>query len=632
MMQATDSAMSVFAELLNLQQDHLFQLMSDLQLSPQEYDVLRTLEQRAGGCRSILEPVFVAHLHDSHMVSNALPEHMLDQIRVQQQQLYGQLLEQGHLQNYQQDSDRLLLAHQQMGLHKDWYFSAFRKYLAAMWRVQQDDGVLQTQLPVWVSLMFRLAMLDLGVALHFYAGISQQRLFDALVTDDSFPEASSAPDETLAAAGVQVRRVLQQWQNVQQADTPSPYTLMHLKLIQFPFLAQTHPPEILQHILAVLICRIRRSLSMQDLVTQTEPGEILILLRQQCSYVQLLNWYQSLAAALREPLILLGESLQFSVTAGVAMYPDDGQQAESLWQQAQLICVQNQAAAGLYFCNRDRQQQLQQEQTLIRDLRRTLQQLQLSPVFVPRYSLPHGQLAGYCVSLRWQHPELEESLSESCLWQLAQNHGLSGELCRYLMHRSFACMQQWHAAQLPFRRLVLPLPDVCLRDPRFAGDVLAIAAQYQIRYSDLVLQTGETAFAGYPEGLTMMQQLTQLGFGWELGGFGSGISSLNALNHWPLHSVQLSAALCAEFPPAAGLLAMCRAVLIMAHGSAKTVCAVVPDHAQHWQYLCALGVDLVQSSDAALHLSVPQVARQLQEMNTARDSEVWHHRPAWQFL
>jgi hypothetical protein len=69
-----------------------------------------------------------------------------------------------------------------MGLNKDWYFSAFRKYLAPVWEYLKQEPVSQSQqaMPVLMSLVFKIAMFDLGIALEVYSEVEKNAFLNPI--------------------------------------------------------------------------------------------------------------------------------------------------------------------------------------------------------------------------------------------------------------------------------------------------------------------------------------------------------------------------------------------------------------------------------------------------------------------
>ena len=448
-------ATEVFSTLLNLQQSTLFEMMTALKPDPAEAALLISLRPRMREFRDLFDQAFMAHLRDSHLISYAWPERLIDRIRYQQSQLFERLADPFWEEQFRNDPSRIEFAHQQMGLNKDWYFSAFRKYLAPVWEHLKQDPLSQSQqeMPVLMSLIFKITMFDLGIALEVYSEVEKKRFFESFLTDlrvtpeeeQDIPVKENQDtnfDEKRGKLDKLIQHSMESSASIQQMS------VVYLGLNQYQYVVDTHGFETTRMILQTLEIRMRDVLQKNDILTHIGGGEFLFILINRNSAEELISFYQSVARILTQPVSLLNEAIQFTASAGIAVYPDDGQLAEDITRCAETAFHKVQAAGAeqLHFYSSQLNEQLEEDLKLIRELRKAIRDNQLTLVYQPKVHLQNGgSHAGFEALLRWHHPELGQ-IPPVRFIPLAERSDMIIDLGKWVLQQACRQIAQWHAA------------------------------------------------------------------------------------------------------------------------------------------------------------------------------------------
>ena len=615
------AATEIFSTLLNLQQSTLFEMMTALKLDPAEAALMDSLRPRMREFRDLFDQAFMAHLRDSHLISYALPERLIDRIRHQQSQLFERLANPVWEEHFRNDPSRIEFAHQQMGLNKDWYFSAFRKYLAPVWEYLKQEPVSQSQqaMPVLMSLVFKIAMFDLGIALEVYSEVEKKRFFESYLTElrvmpeDDLPEQPVAePDGTNDEKRAKLDKLAQH--SMAHSAAIQQMSVVYLGLNQYQYVVDTHGFETTRLILQTLEIRMRDALRHNDILTHVGGGEFLFILINRGSSEELIGFYQSIARVLTQPVVLLNESMQFTASAGIASYPDDGQLAEDITRCAESAYHKAQAAGAehLHFYSSQLNEKLEEDLKLIRELRKAIRADQLTLVYQPKVSLQSGgHHAGFEALLRWHHPELGQ-IPPVRFIPLAERSDMIIDLGKWVLQQACRQIALWREAGMEFGNIAVNISPVQFLDPHFLSDLQGLARQYGVRGHELSLEITESVLIHDQSALQdLMRAIKDEGFHFALDDFGTGYSALGYLKAYPFDYVKIDQSFVRGLPEHQSDASICKAIISMAHSMGIAVIAEGVEKLEQGQFLAEQLCDQIQGFYFSLPLSVAEAEQWL---------------------
>jgi diguanylate cyclase (GGDEF)-like protein len=244
---------------------------------------------------------------------------------------------------------------------------------------------------------------------------------------------------------------------------------------------------------------------------------------------------------LKHPFEIQGQQLYIKTSLGIAVYPNDGEDGETLLKNAD---------AALYRakdCGRDRYQFYRETMTskasLLLNLETLLHQAlhenQFTLYYQPQFHLQTGQITGMEALLRWHHPEIG-SLSPAKLIPLIEQTELSIPLSRWVL--TTACLQNIAWQKLGFS----PLPVSINLSPRqfHNSHLIAMVAEVLettgLHPSLLEIEITETSIM-YDEVFahSTFAGLRSLGVHLSLDDFGTGYSALNYLQKFHFNTLKI---------------------------------------------------------------------------------------------
>lgn len=238
--------------------------------------------------------------------------------------------------------------------------------------------------------------------------------------------------------------------------------------------------------------------------------------------------------AVRRPFEISGHRVFLGISIGIAVFPRDGQDPETLLRHADLAMAAAKRSGGnaFEFFEAAMNQTAFERLVLEGELREAVRDDQLVVFYQPKICIKDGSIAGVEALVRWNHPTAG-LLSPGTFIQAAEECGLIGEIGDWVMQHACAEM-----AELNRRGLVLPVAvnvsAVQFEDAGFADSVLETLRETGLPPSMLELELTESVAMRQPERvLEQIEPLRARGVGFAIDDFGTGHSSLSYLTSMP---------------------------------------------------------------------------------------------------
>lgn len=316
--------------------------------------------------------------------------------------------------------------------------------------------------------------------------------------------------------------------------------VLFIDLDRFKDVNDTLGHNIGDEVLRALTRRLPAALRAYDVLTRQGGDELIVLLPDLGNAHEAQHVAQRVLANLSEPVVVADHRLQLHASVGLAMFPDDGHDSDTLLRRADLAMYEAKSLGGQqwrrYTAEMDRR--LNERVTLEQRLRHAIAQHELRLQFQPQFDAATGKLVGAEALVRWTsegravRPDVFVPVAEAC--------GLIDALGEQVMHLALQHLARWRMLLPPGFRLGVNLSPRQFRDGTLDAVWLNALADHGVPAHLLALEVTESVLLDASgKAVAALERLRQAGIEIALDDFGTGYSSLSYLTLLSLDTLKI---------------------------------------------------------------------------------------------
>jgi diguanylate cyclase (GGDEF)-like protein len=291
------------------------------------------------------------------------------------------------------------------------------------------------------------------------------------------------------------------------------------------------------------------------------------------------------------------ETRQFVVTPsiGIALYPRDGTDVESLLTRADTAMYQAKDVRNtVRFYVSAMDAKTLDRLRLEEELRQAIKDQQLCLHFQPKHSLRDGAVVGAEALLRWHHPE-RGWVAPGQFIPLAEESGLIVPLGEWVINEACRQLQQWQQRGLPVLKLAINISAEQVARSDVPNTTLKAIWKHGIRPQALELEITETLLMqDVKAARAMMGALKDAGASLAIDDFGTGYSSLSYLRQFPVDTLKIDRSFVQNAHASEDDAVICEAIIAMGKKLKLTVVAEGVELEEQRAFLKAAGCDQAQ--------------------------------------
>jgi diguanylate cyclase (GGDEF)-like protein len=349
-------------------------------------------------------------------------------------------------------------------------------------------------------------------------------------------------------------------------------------------------------LLREVAARLVSTLRDEDTVARLSGDEFAILLPHVTNFEGVVTTAKRLLEAFTEPLALGPQRLVVSPSIGIAVYPTDGDDAETLLERADtaMYRAKDKGRRTFEIYTAAMQGRAQQRLSLEASLLRAIDGDELVLEYQPKVSLRSGQVVGTEALVRWEHPEHGLLYPDSFI-ELAEETGIIVPLGERVLELACAQNQAWTDEGLPPMTVAVNLSGFQLQRQGVAEMVSSVLRRTRLDPELLELELTESVALSDPQAMAAtLQDLHEMGVRSSIDDFGTGYSSLSYLTRLPVSSLKIDKCFVQQLPAAGADASIVMAVIAMAHSLGLEVVAEGVETNEQLAFLWAHDCDLVQ--------------------------------------
>jgi diguanylate cyclase (GGDEF)-like protein len=341
--------------------------------------------------------------------------------------------------------------------------------------------------------------------------------------------------------------------------------------------------------------RLRRSLRQNDTLARRGGDEFVLVLPDLSEPSEAADICRRLLTELSAPFLLDGHSLTVTSSFGISLFPQHGDSADLLLQNADMAlqAAKRAGVAQVQIYSPALGRQSRRAAEMVDGLLNAVAQSQFHMVYQPIYTIDK-EIVGFEALLRWKHPTWGH-ISPLEFIPAAEKSGLIVAIGDWVIAEVCRQAIEWNAAAVRPVKIFANVSGVQLERPDFVLKIADALARSGLAPQRLELEITESwVISDLPGAAAKLQKLRDLGIGIAIDDFGTGYSTFNYLQELPLDTLKIDRSFIHRLDGSAINAATVRAIVVLAQQLGLKTVAEGVESEQQIQQLNEIGCELVQ--------------------------------------
>jgi diguanylate cyclase (GGDEF)-like protein len=317
--------------------------------------------------------------------------------------------------------------------------------------------------------------------------------------------------------------------------------LLVIDLKRFGSVNNTYGRQTGDNLLKLVADRLQNVLTSRELLARIESNSFAVVLRDvkhEADVAHALE--QGMLASLSQPFPVANEELRLAAQVGIALFPADGADAESLFRNADAALKKAKNSGDPYlFYAPQMNARVAEQLKLENDLRNALRDEQYTLYYQPKFDLASGAMVGMEALIRWKHPE-RGMVSPVDFIPLLEETGMILEVGRWALERAALDHAAWCVAGWRPPRIAVNVSPAQLRRRDFVAHVADALAAVDRAGERIDVEITESMLMEDVEGsIAKLKAMQVMGLHVAVDDFGTGYSSLSYLARLPINSLKI---------------------------------------------------------------------------------------------
>ncbi len=342
--------------------------------------------------------------------------------------------------------------------------------------------------------------------------------------------------------------------------------------------------------------RLSASVRASDTVSRQGGDEFLIVLPEVDSERDAARVAEKLIGSIAEPITIGDVELSVTASVGIACYPDNGDDIETLLRNADaaMYAAKEMGRDRYQFYSQEMNAHARQRLMLESDLRRAIERNELFLQFQPQVALGSRAVIGVEALVRWQHPA-HGVVAPGEFIPIAEEIGLIASIGSWVLETACRQQAQWVQEGIARGPVAVNVSSLQFRQPAFVVTVMKILKQTGLEPHYLELEVTESiVMYGTDVVRAKLMSLAKLGVKFAIDDFGTGYSNLSYLKKFPIHRLKIDLSFISGLPGDKESGAIAQAIISMGHSLGLNVIAEGVETEAQAEYLQSLRCDDAQ--------------------------------------
>ncbi|MDX1584194.1 MAG: EAL domain-containing protein, partial [Thermoanaerobaculia bacterium] len=342
--------------------------------------------------------------------------------------------------------------------------------------------------------------------------------------------------------------------------------LMFIDLDHFKSVNDTLGHNVGNQLLQLVAFRLQRALRDGDTVARLGGDEFIVVLGGLQQPDDAERVAQKLLDLLSRPYLLGGKEFLVTASIGIAVYPEDGPDVETLMRNADIAMyrAKDSGRNGIEICTHATAEQIVKRMNLENDLRQAIEREEFVLHFQPQVTATTREIHALEALIRWNHPERGLIMPNEFI-PVAESSHLIVPIGEWVLRRACETLASWNGMSSELR-VAVNLSPRQFQDGGFVEMVGQVLEETGIEPQRLELEVTEGTAMQNPEvAMEILRELKTMGVRLAIDDFGTGYSSLSYLTQFPIDCLKIDQGFIRDLNTNGNVSAIISALITLAH-------------------------------------------------------------------
>jgi diguanylate cyclase (GGDEF)-like protein/PAS domain S-box-containing protein len=304
---------------------------------------------------------------------------------------------------------------------------------------------------------------------------------------------------------------------------------------------------------------------------------------------------KTMSAFLSHPFQLNDAVFRIAAKVGVAVFPEDGTDADTLYRNAESALKKAKLSGDRYLSySQNMTVSVAGRLTLENQLRLALERKEFALFYQPKMNLVSGKITGAEALLRWNDP-LTGLVSPNRIIPILEETGLMHDVGRWALNEAVETYRRWHVAGLTAVCIAVNVSPMQLRNRDFVAEIRQAIGDDPVAAAGLELEITESLIMEDVRlSIGSLRAIRALGVRIAIDDFGTGFSSLSYLARLPVHTLKIDRSFVIDMGGGPEGLALVSTIINLAHSMRLNVVAEGVETEEQSRLLRLLNCDEIQ--------------------------------------
>ncbi len=407
-----------------------------------------------------------------------------------------------------------------------------------------------------------------------------------------------------------------------------PFAVLFFDLDDFKLINDSLGHGAGDQMIAVMAQRLQDCMRAGDTVARMGGDEFVIVSStfpsMQAAVSGIIKVANKMMEVVATPLQISEREIRSSSSIGIALYPRDGTDSDTLLKNADaaMYHAKDVGRGNFQFFSKNLNAESVALMSLTSDIKRAVEINEFELHYQPKVAIPGNKIVGAEALIRWLHPE-RGLVTPGEFIDVAERMGLISAIGDWTLHEACRQIAEWRDAGISIPRVSVNLSAIQIHQEDILAKVQGLLDSYQLDPAALEIEIVEGVLVEDMAATSAkLTAIRELGVHISIDDYGTGYSSLSYMKSFPVDSLKIDRCFITNICDDLADRAIVASTIVLAHNLNMQVIAEGVEKADQLALLVELGCDQIQGFFFSRPLPAQQFAALLGESVVGTNSKV----------